>query len=55
MHSSTFGGNSLASAVGIVALEVAGEQDLWKRYFSSQSSIIMNLRSDLWFNFYNIQ
>jgi hypothetical protein len=32
MHSSTFGGNPLASAVGIAALEVVGEQDLCKRY-----------------------
>ena len=55
MHSSTFGGNPLASGVGIAALEVAGEQDLWERYFSSQSSMIMNFRSDLLFNFYNLQ
>lgn len=30
-HGSTFGGNPLASAVGIAALEVVGEQDLCKR------------------------
>lgn len=32
MHFSTFGGNPLASAVGIAALEVVTEQNLSERY-----------------------